>query len=216
MRSRSLLVPPLAAAALLLSGCTSGADPVVPEETSDDAAQTSASDVGVVQGPEGNGYLCRYIGREAQRAVTGADWADPLHVTVEDTETSWVCEARDGDEPEIRVAIYRGEGIREQQRAAAEESGLERGGPDHLGEAYLGDHQVMTLTMCHILDQEAVEDYEPYSFVVQALPEEEGDVRRELTTVATAMARSLDQAIGCSPKMALEQAPDAANSTATP
>lgn len=216
MRTRPLPVPLLAAAAVLLSACTSGSAPAGPQEATDDAARTTASDVGVVQGPADTGHLCRYVSTDTQRAITGADWTDPVHVTLEDSRDSWVCQARDGQDPIVRVAIHRGEGVLEQQRAAAAESGLERGGPAHLGEAYLGDRQVTALTRCRILGTDAGEDYEPYSFVVQALPDGETDLRRELTTVATAVARSMDQEVGCSPKMALDRAPadDAASTTA--
>lgn len=217
MRTRSLLVAPLAAAAFLLSACTSGEPLAEPEQPTDDAAQTSASDVGVVQQPVGNGYLCRYVSESNQRAVAGGEeWMEPVFVTVTDEPDTWVCDARDGEEALVRVAIYRGEELPAQQRTAAQEAGLERGGPAHLGEAYLGDRQVTTVTRCHIRDSSGSGTYEPYSFVVEALSDDDADVRRDLTTVATAMARALDQAIGCSPKLALEEAPDDAAATTAP
>lgn len=216
MRTRSLLVPPLAAAALLLSACTSGPGSEGPEASSDDAAQTSASDVGVPQSAAADGYLCRYLSDSTRAAITGGPWTEPVQVTLEDSEDTWTCEARDGEEPIVRIAIYRGEELPAQQRTDALEAGLERGGPDHLGEAYLGERQVTTLTMCKVLDSEGSGSYEPYAFVVEALPEDDQDVRRDLTTVATSMARSLDQAIGCSPRMALQQAPDDGAATTAP
>lgn len=216
MRTRTLFLAPLAAAALLLSACTSGPEPEAPEETTDDAVQTSASDVGVVQPPSGNGYLCRYVSDENQEAVTGAAWGEPVQITTADSEDTWTCEARDGEEPIVRVSIFRGEELPAQQRSRAQEEGLERGGPDHLGEAYLGNREVTTMTMCRVLDTEGSQDYEPYSFVVEALPEGDEDVRDDLSMVATAMARGLDQAIGCSPKMALQNAPDDAAATTAP
>lgn len=216
MRTRSLLVPPLAAAALLLSACTSASTPESAEATTQDPAPSTASDVGVAQPAPANGYLCRYLSLDNQRGVTGAAWSEPLQVTVEDSVDTWECQARDGEEPLVRVAIYRGEELPAQQRVAAREAGLQRSGPPHLGEAYLGDRQVTSLTMCKILDSEGSRTYEPYSLVVEALSEDDTDVRRDLTVVASAMARSLDQAVGCSPRLAAEQAPDDAAATTAP
>jgi hypothetical protein len=217
MRTRSLLLPSLAVSALLLSGCTSGADPVdpSPSQTEEDA-DGATSTVGVEEPPAANGFLCRYISPSVQQAVTGAAWSEPVQVTVQDDTTTWLCEARDGDEPLIRLAISRGAERPAEDRAAAQEAGTPEGGPDYLGEAYLAPRTVTALTMCKIPDNEGSRTYEPYSLVVEALADGDEDLRRDLTVVAGTIARSLDQAIGCSPKMAAQQAAENAAATTAP
>ncbi|WP_134772361.1 hypothetical protein [Ornithinimicrobium flavum] len=217
MRTRSSLLPSLAVSALLLSGCTSGPAPAGPspsQPAADDADVTAV--VGVEEPPAANGFLCRYISPSVQRAVTGADWTEPVQVTVQDDRTTWACEGRDGDQPLLRLVIDRGEELPAQDRLAAQEAGIAEGGPDYLGEAYLGPRKVTTLTMCRVPDSEGSQGYEPYSLVVEALAEGEEDLQRDLVVVAGTVARSLDQAVGCSPKMAAQQAAENAAATTAP
>src|SRR5699024_8427891 len=149
MRTRSLLLPSLAVSALLLSGCTSGADPVdpSPSQTKEDA-DGATSTVGAEEPPAAKGFLYRYIRPSVQQAVTGSAWSEPVQATGQDATTTWLCEARDGDEPLIRLAISRGAERPAEDRAAAQEAGIAEGGPDYLGEAYLAPRTVTALTMC--------------------------------------------------------------------
>lgn len=221
MRTRSLLVPSMLALAVL-GGCTSDPEPETPSATDTDLATASASGtadatestLGIPQPPAANGYLCSYVSPSVQRGVAGADLAEPLEVTTEDGLDVWSCEARDGEEAVVRVSISRGEEFSAQARDAARSAGVEMGGPAHLGEVYLDDRTVTALTMCRVPDAEGSLTYEPYALVVEAPQESATDVRRDLTTVATVLAGSLDQSVGCSPKMALENADGAAVTTA--
>lgn len=216
MRTRSLLLPTLAVSTLLLSGCTSGAEPVDPSPSQAEVPDGATSTVGAEEPPTGNGFLCRYVSPSVQRAVTGAAWSEPVQVTVQDDTTTWACEARDGDEPLLRLAISRGAELPAQDRTSAQEAGTAEGGPDYLGEAYLAPRTVTALTMCKVPDNEGSRTYEPYSLVVEALAEGEEDLQRDLTVVAGTIARSLDQAVGCSPKMAAQQAAESAAATTAP
>lgn len=218
MRTRFLLLPFLAASAVLISGCTSGADPDAPPPDQDDeaAVTTPSLMVGVEEPPAANGFLCRYVSRSGQEAVTGGAWSEPVQVTVQDDTTTWACEARDGEEPLIRVTINRGPELPARDRAEAQEAGIEQDGPDYLGESYLSARKVTALTLCKVPDNEGSRTYEPYSFVVEALAVGEEDLERDLTVVATTMARTMDQAIGCSPKMAAQQAAENAAATTAP
>ena len=213
MRTRSLLVPSALALAVL-GGCTADPEPEAPSADTATATSSAGSTLGVPHPPAANGHLCGYVSPSVQRGVAGGDLAEPLEVTTEDGQDVWSCEARDGEEAVVRVSISRGEEFSAQARDAARSAGVEMGGPAHLGEVYLDDRTVTALTMCRVPDAEGSLTYEPYALVVEAPQESATDVRRDLTTVATVLASSLDQSVGCSPKMALEDADGAAVTTA--
>lgn len=195
-------------ALLLLAGCTSGDEPVRPSEpaTADTAEETS--DVGVPMPPAANGYLCRYVSPSVAETVLGAPVGEPTEVTTQDDEDAWVCEGREAEEAFIRVSILRGADAVEELRQAvvARVGDVPQEGPAHLGEVYLEDRTVTSLTMCKVIDSEGSREYEPYALVSEALSDGDVDVRQQLSQVTTGLARAMDQSIGCSPKLALEQA----------
>lgn len=210
MRTRPMIFAALtASAAVLLGACTSDAKPQptpeVEEGPGDDGAseepQEDRDAVGSTAAPLGQGYLCRYITEATQKAVAERDLEAPYQLIVENDETTWVCEARDGDDPLVRVSILRGDGIWDTQRALAQEHEGVVEGPDWLGEGYQSARRITGLTMCATSpDPDLV--YEPYALVVEAVTDSGLDVAGELSTTASALARGLDQSIGCSPKMA--------------
>lgn len=205
MRTRTLTTSSLLAL-ILLAGCTSD-DPVdIPtaSETPDAAEETS--DVGVPMPPAANGYLCRYVSPSAQETLLGRELTDVTEVTTQDDSEAWVCEGQSGDERFVRVSIERGPEAAQARREAAVEAETPMEGPNHLGEVYVADRVVTSLTMCKIIDSQGSEEYEPYALISEALTDADTDVRRELVQSTTALARAMDQSIGCSPKMALDEA----------
>lgn len=205
MRTRTLTTSSLLAL-LLLAGCTSD-DPVdIPTASESADAAEETSDVGVPMPPAANGYLCRYVSPSAQETLLGRQPADVTEVTTQDDSEAWVCEGRSGDERFIRVSIERGADAAQARREAAVEAQTPMGGPDHLGEAYIADRTLTALTMCKVIDSQGSQEYEPYALVSEALTDADTDVRRELTQTTTALARAMDQSIGCSPKMAQDEA----------
>lgn len=215
MRTRTLLVPALLAA-LSLGACTSGDLPEEPtttqtgDQTSDDEAVT----LGTPEPPAANGYLCRYISPAAQRALLdGQDPADPVQVNTADDTDVWSCEGRDGDTGLVRVSILRGDEARDEQRAEiTAREGVEEG-PAHLGEGYVTPRKVVGLTLCRTPSSTGSSDYEPYVFMAEAIPEGDEDVSKDLLATTTAIARGVDQSVGCSPRMAQQQADDASSTT---
>ena len=210
MRTRPTIFAALtASAALLLGACTSDADPQPTPDVEEGPGDDDATDgpreaedaAGSTAAPASRGYLCRYVTEATQKVVAERDLTDPYQLMVENDETTWVCEARDGDDPWVRVSILRGEGIWDTQRALAQEHEGVVEGPAWLGEGYQSPRRITGLTMCATSpDPDLV--YEPYALVVEAVTDSDLNVVGELNTTASALARGLDQAVGCSPKMA--------------
>lgn len=213
MRTRPTILASLTASlGLLLGACTSDTDPA-PSPTeqaggSEDgtaAPQEDTERAGSTATPV-SGHLCRYISPGTQETVAGHDLGDPYQLIVTNDQDSWVCEARDGDEPLVRVSILRGEGIWGEQRALAQEQEGVAEGPDWLGESYLSQRRITGLTMCTgVVDGQA--SHEPYALVVEAVNESDEDVSDALSTTASTLARSMDQSVGCSPRMARGEVP---------
>lgn len=208
MRTRSLLAPSLAAF-LVLGGCTSGEEPLDPTPTETAGTDDSAVTTGVPQGPTANGYLCRYLGPDQLAALGGGDPAEPLQVDVQDDPTHWVCEARDGEETLARVSILLGEDLAAAERETATSAEGVQSGPDYLGESYVSARRVSGLTRCHVPDGQGSTTWGSYTMVIEALGESDEDLSKHLLTAAGAAASSLDQAVGCSPKLARSEAESA-------
>lgn len=214
MRTRPpVLAVVTASVSLLLGACTSGDDPQQEAPTSvqngpdgeqptDGPAEDGDADAaGSTAPPAERGFLCRYVTEATQEVLAGGDLTDPYQLMVQNDPQSWVCEVRDEDEALVRVSILRGEGVWDTQRDLAEaEQGVTEA-PPWLGESYQSSRRITGLTMC-TLAQEGGGTYEPYALVVEAVSDSTEDVTGELSTTASALARSLDQAIGCSPRMA--------------
>lgn len=197
--------------ALLLGACTSGeADPVSPTTPADaplgpDEAVPDDS-VGATAGPDANGYLCRYVAQSAQTAMAGAELGDPFEIITQDSDDSWACEVRDGDQPLVRVSILRGEGVWEEQRELAGDDASTTA-PPYLGDGLVSGDRITGLTYC--VDPTAPGTYEPYAMVVESLVERDEDLSVHLLNASSALARSLDQSVGCSPRMARGEVPAA-------
>lgn len=222
MRTRPMIVAALTASfTLFLGACSSGADPR-PSPATDAPDAPAAEEVtgapGSAQGPEtagstagptAGGYLCRYISPAAQEAVAGQELSDPYQLIVVNDEDNWVCQVRDGDAGVVQVSIQRGEDAWGTQRALAQEQEGVTEGPEWFGESYQSPRRVTGLTMCaSVVDGQPT--HEPYALVVEAVvdPADPGeDVSQDLVRTASTLARSLDQAIGCSPKMARGEVP---------
>ena len=209
MRTRPMILAALTASLTLLVGaCSSESDPQpsptgqtgTSDEDGTAAPQVDQDAVGSTAAPV-RGYLCRYITQETQEAVAGRELSDPHQVLVANDANSWVCEARDGDESLVRVSILRGEDAWGTQRALAQEEEGVTEGAEWLGESYQSARRITGLTMCAgQVDGEAT--YEPYALVLEAVTESDEDVSSALNRTASTLTRSLDQAVGCSPKMA--------------
>lgn len=202
-------VPPLLPVTLLVTlvaaGCTS--QPASPEPSDESATTAPAPTAGAA-----DGWLCEDVSPQSLRALAGGDPADPRQVVVTDDETSWVCEAYDGDRPLVRVGVAVGEEGREQARALVREGEEMAPGPEHLGESYVGPGLAVGLTLC---TSPGSEDgtRTPYSLTAQALGDQGEDVGEALRSVLTSVATRLDRGFGCSPRAALE---DATRSTSAP
>jgi hypothetical protein len=207
MRTRpSTLVALTASLSLLLGACSSGTDTAPgPTEPADAQADVTAPEpqeesVGSTAQPV-RGYLCRYVDQQAQEAVAGGALQDPYQVIVANDRDSWVCETRDGDQALVRVSILRGEGVWSAQRDLAQDQEGVTDGAEYLGESYRSARRITGLTMCAgMVDGEAT--HEPYALVVEALPESDEDVSGDFSKTVSALARSMDQTVGCSPRMA--------------
>lgn len=208
MHTRPLLLTSLVATvALGLAACTSGEDNGAEPPTDTDAGATGAGatdGAAVTEGPEANGYLCRFVSPPAQQAVSGGELSQPQAVVVDDSAEAWTCEARDGDEGVIRVSYLLGEEHRSEQRAVLDGVPDVSTGPEWLGESFVSPRMVVGLTLC--TDPEGTDDRVPFTIVAEALQESDEDVSAELTNVATATARALDQGVGCSPRQARAEA----------
>ena len=198
------LLPITLLAALVAAGCTSGTEPQQP-------AGSSTSGPAPTQG-SADGWLCEDVSPQSLRALAGGEPADPREVVVTDDDTSWVCEAYDGERPLVRVGVAVGEEGREQARALAREEEGMSPGPEYLGESYLGPRLAVGLTLCTSPGSEEGERT-PYSLTAQALGDSGEDVGEALRSTLTSVATKLDRGFGCSPRAALE---DAAESTTTP
>lgn len=212
-RTRCLLPTALLLAGLTLAGCTSGDDPQATSDPQTQAAKTDPT-IGKPQPPTASGYLCRYVSPSTQRAVAGQELAKPLEVTTQDDTQAWVCESRDGEQVVLRTSVLRGAEQTAAARARMTDAGVAMEGPPYLGEAYLGERLATAVTRCRVIDSAGSKEYEPYALVVEAVAPGETDVKRELTSTLTGMASSLDQAVGCSPKRALEEYDQGAATTA--
>lgn len=192
--------------ALLLAGCTSGAEPDGPTGTAtqdaDSTDEATTDGVGTTAPPAARGYLCRYVSLSAQEAVAEGELDNPYQLMVEDDEDNWVCETQDDGEPLVRVSILRGEDVWAQQRALAEAEEGVQDGPEWFGQSFASARRVTGLTMCSRPDGKGAEDYEPYALVVEAMPDSEENVTEQLHSVASALSRGVDQALRCSPRMA--------------
>lgn len=213
MRTRPTILAALTASlGLLLGACTSDTDPgpsPSPGAQADGSgAAQDAQDTeraGSTAAPA-RGHLCRYVPPATQEAVAGHDLVDPYQLMVANDPDSWVCETRDGEEALVRVSILRGDGVWSDQRALAQEQEGVIEGPEWLGESYQSARRITGLTMCGVVrDGEAT--HEPYALVVEAVNESDEDVSRVLSTAASSLARSLDQSLGCSPRMARGEVP---------
>ena len=214
MRTRPTILAALTASlGLLLGACTSDSDPGPspaeqtdgPEENGTAAPDESTESAGSTAAPD-RGHLCRYIAPGTQETVAGHDLVDPYQLIVANDQDSWVCEARDGEEGLVRVSILRGQGIWGDQRALAQEQEGVVEGPEWLGESYRSDRRITGLTMCAtVVDGGATP--EPYALVVEAVNESDEDVSSVLSTTASTLARSMDQTVGCSPRMARGEVP---------
>lgn len=213
MRTRPTILASLTASlGLLLGACTTDTDPApspteqpdgseengvaAPEEGTEEGSERAGSTAAPVAG-----HLCRYISPDTQETVAGHDLAEPHQLIVANDPDSWVCEARDGEESLLRVSILRGQGVWSDQRALAQEQEGVAEGPAWLGESYLSARRITGLTMCTaVVDGQAT--HEPYALVVEAVTESDEDVSSALSATASTLARSIDRAVGCSPKMA--------------
>lgn len=214
MRTRPMILAALTASfSLLLGACTSGSEPT---GQTDSGTEGTASEQNTPQPQEEavgstaepiRGYLCRYVDERAQEAVAGGALQDAYQVIVANDRDSWVCETRHGDdEALVRISILRGEDVWSDQRALAQEQEGVTEGPDYLGEAYQSARRITGLTMCvGVVDGEAT--HEPYALVVEAVPDSDEDVADEFSRTASALARSMDQTVGCSPRMARGEVP---------
>lgn len=213
MRIRPTILATLTASfGLLLGSCTADTGPG-PSPTGQ-AGQELDGAPGTGEAPERagstaapvGGHLCRYVSPGTQHAVAGQDLLEPSQLIVANDPDSWVCEARDGDRGLVRVSILRGEGVWRDQRALAQEQEGVTEGPEWLGESYRSARRVTGLTMCStVVDGEAT--YEPYALVVEAVVASDEDVSGALSTTASTLARSMDQSVGCSPRMARGEIP---------
>lgn len=216
MRTRTTIIASLAASlGLLLGACTS--------DTTDPAGQGSAGSAGTEAGDTGGtedddveqagstaapvrGFVCRYLAPAQQEQVAGRELTDPYQLIVANDPDSWVCEARDGDEALVRVSILRGAEAWSEQRTLAQEQEGVTEGPEWLGESYRSPRRLTGLTMCSgVVDGEVT--HEPYALVVEAVNDADEDVSEALSAAASTLARSLDQAMGCSPRMARGEVP---------
>ncbi|WP_131103522.1 hypothetical protein [Ornithinimicrobium sufpigmenti] len=218
MRTRPAIVAALTASfTLFLGACSSGVDPQpgsaagAPDTL--DAGETTGTPgdpepelAGSTAAPAARGFLCRYVDPETQAAVAGHDLSDPYQLIVANDEDSWVCEVRDGDAGVIQVSVLRGGDTWGPQRTLAQEQEGVTEGPEWFGEAYQSPRRVTGLTMCAgVVDGQRT--HEPYALVVEAVTDSDEDVSPVLTTTAATLARSLDQVLGCSPKMARGEVP---------
>lgn len=208
----TILVTLTASLGLLLGACTSDTDPE-PSPTEQAGGQADGAPApedeveraGSTAAPVG-GHLCRHISAGTQEAVAGQELAEPYQFIVANDPDSWVCEARDADQGLVRVSILRGEGVWPEQRALAQEQEGVTEGPEWLGESYRSARRITGLTMCSaVVDGEAT--HEPYALVVEAVTESDEDVSGALSTTASTLARSMDQSVGCSPRMARGEIP---------
>lgn len=210
MRTRHVLAPALVAV-LALGACTSGADPREEETGGNEptgAAQTTAPGevVGEAQGPTGAGYLCRYVSPSNMRTAAGVEEiGEPLQVVTVDDEKEWSCVARDGETEHLRLSFEVGEEARDAQREAFRAHEEVQAGPDYLGEAYLTPRAAVGLTLCKDVLNDP-NQYIPMTMSAEVVSEGDEDVSGELRSILTVMASQLDQAMGCSPRMALEEA----------
>lgn len=205
--------------ALGATGCTSEPEPEEPR-SGGTTSETAPED-----GRGGNGWLCEDMSPANLRAVAGGELAEPRELVVADDDTSWVCEAYDGQAPLLRLSVVVGEEGREEARALAAETEGGAAGPDYLGESVIGPRQGVAITLCTDVSGTAVDndgqegadevpvagDTEgdtrvPYSITAEALGDSEEDVSEALRSTLTLTAGKLDQGFGCSPKAALEEA----------
>lgn len=191
------------ALALALGACTSEHDPA--EETTPAATEEAAA----TGGPASGGWLCSYLGPSTLRAVAGQESQESQEfqeVTVQDDRQGWACEVRDGEQPLVGISIQRGEAARVAAQERAEQAEDVRQGPEYLGVSYLSPRLVTGLTLCRDVGSPGSEEYEPYTMVAEALTDSDDDVSDELRSALTQLAATLDQTVGCSPRMANQAA----------
>lgn len=193
-------------AVLGTSACTSGEDPA-DEPTA--VAPAPEDEAAVTDGSDSNGWLCDDISPDSLQTLAGGEVAAPTEVMLADDDQTWVCEARDGDTPLMRLSLSVGEEARDAARARARELDGVRG-PEYLGESYLSPTLVTGLTLCTDMGQPDAGVYEPYTMVAESLVEDEGDYSEPLRSTLGTLAQRLDQGIGCSPKQARSEAEGAA------
>lgn len=200
-------VLPLALAlALALGACTSGPDPAEQTGQATSAQPSDPAEAAAATEAAARGWVCRHIGPDAVLAVAGEEPAQLQGVTVKDDQEGWTCEARDGQQPLVRVSIERGEAARDAAQERAEAAAGVQDGPEHLGVSYESPRLVTGLTLCRDVDNQGSQDYEPYTLVAEALTDSEDDVSAELRATLGLVAANLDQTIGCSPRQAREDA----------
>ncbi|AXH97188.1 hypothetical protein [Ornithinimicrobium avium] len=213
MHTRTLTVATTAAGlALVLGACTSGGPEPAP--TSDEAAVTS--DDGL-EGTAGNqGWMCNYVSPTAVELANGSAPQTTRMLVTEDTEDSWVCDVLVGgkgeQEPVIELSIHLGEGAWADARARAEGAEGVEPGPDHLGVSFVSPGLVTGLTMCKDPQSDDAGDKIPYALVAESFGQTGAGATEHLERAVTETAKALDQSVGCSPKLAVEE--DAAQTTA--
>ncbi|GGK58238.1 hypothetical protein [Ornithinimicrobium pekingense] len=215
MRTRTLTLPAvLAGLALLAGACTS--EDADPRPTAEDTA--NATDDGL-EGQAGNqGWMCQYVSPTAVELAAGGEAQTPRELISVDDEDSWVCDVLVGgageQEPVIRLSIELGEEARTAARARAEGAEGVEPGPDHLGVSFVSPGLVTGLTLCTAPDATSATEKIPYSLVAESLGETDAEATEHLERALTETAKNLDRTLGCSPRRAVEEEQDAAQTTA--
>lgn len=215
MRNRTLTAAATATGlALVLGACTSGGPEPAP--TSDDTAVTSGDGL---EGSAGNrGWMCNYVSPKAIELANGSAPGTTRMLLTEDTQESWVCQVlvggRGEQEPVVELSIRLGQAAREEARSRAEAAEGVSPGPDHLGVSFVSPGLVTGLTMCTDPASSDVADKIPYTLVAESFGQTDEKTTHQLQAVLTETAKGLDQSVGCSPKLALQQ--DAAAQTDGP
>lgn len=214
MHTRTATAATATGLALVLGACTSGGADSAP--TSEDTAVTS--DDGL-EGTAGNqGWMCNYVSPTAIELANGSTPETTRMLVTEDTEDSWVCDVLVGgkgeQEPLIELSIHLGERSWAQARARAEGAKGVEPGPDHLGVSFVSPGLVTGLTMCTDPQSDDPDDKIPYALVAESFRQTDATTTEHLQRAVTETAKNLDQSIGCSPKLALQQ--DAAARTTAP
>lgn len=207
--------PPLAATlamalALVTTACTSdpGTSPPVPGP--DDAAASSDRTGADSATPQ---WYCTLVKRDLVELATGGRPEQAQESVVANDESSWVCEVTQADgqdsrEPVLRLSIFPAGA--EQSKDYREEMGDAEGeeGARYLGESYLASGKAVALMDCNTTPKEGSTEPEraPYAFAVEGLSEQASGLTEELLDPLRRMVMQVDQAVGCYPGEAYDQA----------